>query len=122
MSTKISSTSTTARSVAPSATEKKETWQGVLNAAVDRMNDPEIKGSVKHLGDHRIDQVKEKVQGDMDACVKNNPNATLAEVKAEAEKSASKHESNAVFQKMRDDNFFNKLMSRRKDLLKDMWG
>ncbi|WP_426750671.1 hypothetical protein [Myxococcus sp. Y35] len=121
MSIKISNTQTTARSSAPTATEKKQAWQGVLDAAVNRMNDPEIKGSLKHLGDNRINQVKEKVQADMEAFIRNNPNATTAEIKAEAEKTTSKHETNAVINKMRDDNFFNNLMNRRKELLKDMW-
>jgi len=122
MSMKVSNTQTSARSAAPTAAEKKEAWQGVLDSAVSRLDDPEIKGTLQHLGENRIDQMKEQVKSDMEAFLKENPNATLAEIKAEAEKATSKHETNAVLQKMRDDNFFNKLMSRRKELTKDMWG
>lgn len=106
----------------PSAQEQNDAWKGVLDSAVSRMTGPDIKGSLKFLGDGRIDSVKDKVKTDMEAFVRDNPNASPEEVKKKAEETTSKHETNAVFQKMRDDNFFNKLMSRRKELLKDMWG
>lgn len=102
-----------------SAADQTAAWQGVLDSAVGRMN--EAKGSLKFLGQGRIDTVKKKVQEDMEAYIRNNQGASTADIQAEAKKSAAKHEANAVFAKMRDDNFFNKLMSRRKELLKDMW-
>ncbi|AEI65895.1 hypothetical protein [Corallococcus macrosporus] len=102
--------------------EQTQAWQGVLNSAVDQMNDPEIKGSTKYLGEGRINTVKQKVQSDMEAFIQSNPNASADDIKKEAESTTKKHETNAMFQKMRDDNFFGKLMSRRKELIKDMWG
>ena len=106
----------------PTAQEKTDVWTSVLDTAVSRMTGPDIKGSLKYLGDGRIDSVKDKGKADMEAFVRDNPNASAEEIKKKAEETTSKHETNAVFQKMRDDNFFNKLMSRRKELLKDMWG
>jgi hypothetical protein len=105
-----------------SAAEQTNAWQSVLDTAVGRMTDSEVKGSLKYLGDGRIDGVKQKVKDEMEAFVRDNPNASVDEIKKKADETTSKHETNAVFNKMRDDNFFNKLMSRRKELLKDMWG
>ncbi len=102
------------------ATDKTAAWQGVLDTAVNRMN--ETKGTLDHLGEGRIDTVKQKVKEDMEAFIQANPNASADDIRAEADKASKKHETNAFFQKMRDDNFFNKLMTRRKELLKDMWG
>jgi hypothetical protein len=110
------------RSQPAASDEKNRAWQDVLNTAVSRMNSAEIRGSLSHLGDFRIDSVKQKITEEMEAFVRNNPNASPEQIRAEAEKATSKHETNAVLQKMRDDNFFNKLMSRRKELLRDMWG
>ncbi|AKQ67673.1 hypothetical protein A176_004585 [Myxococcus hansupus] len=125
MTTKIANNAPANGSARKSATtpqQQTQAWQGVLDSAVNQMNDPEIKGSTKYLGEGRINTVKQKVQGDMEAFIQSNPNATADEVKTQAESATKKHETNAMFQKMRDDNFFGKLMSRRKELLKDMWG
>lgn len=102
--------------------DKNKAWQDVLNTAVSRMNSAELRGSLSHLGDFRIDAVKQKITEEMQAFVQNNPGADATKIAEHAETVAKKHETNAVFQKMRDDNFFNKLMSRRKELLRDMWG
>ncbi|RKH10753.1 hypothetical protein D7Y13_18305 [Corallococcus praedator] len=103
-----------------SEAEKTKVVSDVINSAVAGMN--ESKGSLSFLGEGRIDKVKGKIQDDMNKFIQANPNATPAEIEAEAKKSASKNESVATFDKMRDDNFFKKLMSRRKELIGDMWG
>ena len=100
--------------------EKTQVVSDVINSAVSGMN--ESKGKITYLGEGRIDKVKTKIQDDMNKFMQANPNATPAEIEAEAKKSASKNESIATFDKMRDDNFFKKLMSRRKELIGDMWG
>ncbi|WIG96146.1 hypothetical protein [Myxococcus sp. SDU36] len=124
MTTKISNNASAAarKSTTTTPEAQKQAWEGVLNSAVDRMNEPEIKGSLQYLGEGRIDTVKQKVQGEMESFLQSNPNASADEVKSHAESTTKKHETNAMFQKMRDDNFFGKLMSRRKELIKDMWG
>ncbi|WP_163786261.1 hypothetical protein [Myxococcus vastator] len=124
MTTKISNNASAAarKSTTTTPEDQKQAWEGVLNSAVDRMNEPEIKGSLQYLGEGRIDTVKQKVQGEMESFLQSNPNASADEVKSHAESTTKKHETNAMFQKMRDDNFFGKLMSRRKELIKDMWG
>ncbi|MCY1045174.1 hypothetical protein OV208_27920 [Corallococcus sp. bb12-1] len=103
-----------------SAADKTKVVNDVISSAVSGMN--ESKGSLSFLGEGRIDKVKGKIQDDMNKFIQANPNATPAEIEAEAKKSASKNESVATFDKMRDDNFFKKLMSRRKELIGDMWG
>ncbi|RKH38389.1 hypothetical protein [Corallococcus sicarius] len=100
--------------------EKTQAVTDVVNSAVAGMN--ESKGKISFLGEGRIDKVKGKIQDDMKKFMAANPNATPAEIKKEAEASAAKNESVATFDKMRDDNFFKKLMSRRKELIGDMWG
>lgn len=124
MTTKIANnaSATTRKSTTTTPEAQQQAWQGVLTSAVDRMNEPEIKGSLQYLGEGRINTVKEKVQGEMESFLQSNPNASPDDVKSHAESTTKKHETNAMFQKMRDDNFFGKLMSRRKELLKDMWG
>jgi hypothetical protein len=104
------------------AKAKNDAWQNVMNASVGRMNAPGVKGSLSYLGEGRINEFKARVQKDMEAYVDQNPDATPAEVKAYAEKNISKYETDMVLQKMRDDNFFSKLMNRRKELAKDLWG
>lgn len=105
-----------------SAAEKTQAWQGVLDAAVNRLNAPDLVGSLSHLGDGRIDKMKDQVKEEMEAFISANPNATPDEIKEKADEVTSKHQTNGVLEKMRDDNFFKKLMDRRKELLKDMWG
>ncbi|GMT96499.1 hypothetical protein KH5H1_06180 [Corallococcus caeni] len=100
--------------------QKQQAVQDAINASVARMKEDE--GKTSYLGEGRIDKVKEKVAEEMETFMKENPNATPEEIKAKAEESASKNETNAGFEKMRDDNFFKKLMSRRKELIRDMWG
>jgi hypothetical protein len=102
--------------------EKKDAWQSVMNASVGRMNAPGVKGSLSYLGEGRINEFKDRVQRDMEAYVENNPDATPVEIRAYAESTTSKYETDMVLQKMRDDNFFTKLMNRRKELTKDLWG
>ena len=124
MTTKIANNApaTARKSTTTTPEAQTQAWQGVLNSAVDRMNEPEMKGSLQYLGEGRINTVKEKVQGEMESFLQSNPNASADDVKSHAESTTKKHETNAMFQKMRDDNFFGKLMSRRKELIKDMWG
>ncbi|WP_223635277.1 hypothetical protein [Corallococcus sp. EGB] len=100
--------------------EKQKVVQDVINQSVSKMN--EDQGKTSFLGEGRVDKVKEKTSEEMAQFLKENPNATVEEVKAKAEELSAKNESNAAFEKMRDDNFFKKLMSRRKELIQDMWG
>ncbi|NMO21606.1 hypothetical protein HPC49_32210 [Pyxidicoccus fallax] len=102
--------------------EKTQAWQGVLDGAVNRLNAPDVVGTLSHLGEGRIDKIKDQVKEEMEAFVRANPNATPEQIKEKAEEVTSKHQTNGVLEKMRDDNFFKKLMDRRKELLKDMWG
>jgi hypothetical protein len=118
--TRTTRAQSTAASSGPSASEKNQVWQDVLNTTLKNLKADQGKSS--YLGDSRIAKVEEQVKKEMEAFIRANPNATLEEIKAKAEQSSGHHQANGVFDKMRDDNFFSKLMQRRKDLMRDLWG
>ncbi|RKG82921.1 hypothetical protein [Corallococcus terminator] len=108
------------RSSGSSEAEKTQVYKDALGSAVNQL--AKDKGSVRYLGDSRIEKMKTKVNDEMAKFMQANPNATKEEIKAQADKVISKHQGNTLFEKIRDDNFFNNLMKRRKELLSDMWG
>ena len=111
---------TSARSEGPSEQEKTQAWQSVMNGQVANMK--KLEGSLEYVGDNRVEKFKEKFTEDMQAWMQANPNASLDEIKTKAEELSSKNSTDMLLEKMRDDGFFSKLMSRRKELMKDLWG
>ncbi|RKH43200.1 hypothetical protein [Corallococcus llansteffanensis] len=109
-----------ARSSGSTDAEKTKVVTDALSSAVTQLE--KDKGSLRYLGDSRIEKMKTKVTEEMATFIKDNPKATKEEIKAQADKVISKHQTNTLFEKIRDDNFFKNLMNRRKELLSDMWG
>lgn len=127
MGNTISNTSAPAarRSSEPSAADKTNAWKGELNTALTPHGEdtPElVEGTLEYLGEGRLDKMKDRVAEDMEKFIRDNPNASLSDIKKEGKDVAVKHKTEAVLEKMRDDRFFKKLMDRRKELIKDMWG
>jgi hypothetical protein len=127
MGNTISNTSAPAarRSSEPSAADKANAWKGELNTALTPRGEdtPELQeGTLEYLGEGRLDKMKDRVTEDMETFVRDNPNASLSDIKEKGKEVAVKHKTEAVLEKMRDDRFFKKLMDRRKELIKDMWG
>jgi hypothetical protein len=100
--------------------EKKQAVEQTINASVNQMQAD--KGKTSYFGQGRIDKAKAKMTEEMAKWMQANPNATAEEAAAEAKKNAAKNQTKTMFAKMQDDNFFKKLMSRRKELMGDMWG
>lgn len=111
---------TSARSEGPSEQEKTQAWKSVMDGQVANMK--KLEGSLEYIGDNRVEKFKEKFTEDMQAWMKANPNATVDQITAKAEELSSKNSTDMLLEKMRDDGFFSKLMSRRKELMKDLWG
>jgi hypothetical protein len=122
ISSKSTAATSSARSSGLSESQRNAIWENGLKESVDKARNPGPDGF--KLGSSRIDRYEGKVKEDMKAFLeknKDNPNLTEAQIQDELKKSISKRQGYEFVNKMTDDYFFNKLMSRAKELSQDTW-
>ncbi|QRK04586.1 hypothetical protein JQX13_30585 [Archangium violaceum] len=103
-----------------SPAEATNAWQTELN------NDVTERGKLptdswQYLNPERTAAYKAKVSEDMTRFLKQNPNATEAEIKKAANESIKKHSTHEVLGKMEFEYFLKKMTSRSQELSQDMW-
>jgi len=113
---------TAARSDTLSTSQRNSIWESGLKENIDKARSPQPGGFT--LGTSRINRYEAKVKEDMKAFIeknKDNPNLSEKDIQDELKKSISKRYGYEFVNKMTDDYFFNKLMSRAKELSQDAW-
>lgn len=107
------------KAVGATIAEAKQTIDQVIEQGREALE--ANKGKVSYLGTGRLDKIGTRVNEAMEKWLGANPNASVDEIREKTVKESSKQTSIQIFDKMASDSFFSKLMSKRKEAIKDMY-
>lgn len=81
----------------------------------------DVEGRKEGLGQAWTKTYQSRMEKDIAAFLKDNPNPTQGEIDAFFKKNTNKQAASAMIDKMQSDNFFKKMQQRTKELLADRW-
>jgi hypothetical protein len=109
---------TTASEPALSTGEATQLWNTLVDNA---LKEGEPKTLAQQLGDTHTKAYREKMTADLQAFLKDNPNATEKDIREFFGKQGKKHQGYLSVLKFMEDSFTSRMMSKAKERQADRW-